>query len=517
MSSAESFLLDQAVRATVVLVAACLAALVIRRASASARRFVWIAAAFCLLALPVLSRLLPPIGARRVQAKPAAGTVMTVSPARTSTIPVAGQAPSSQTPWIPMLWAAGALVVVGRFVVGMIRLAWLKRGSRRIEPAGDVACLESTRVPMPMTCGVFWPVILLPADYRNWSKDRLRLVLAHELIHVQQRDCLFQIVMQMACALYWFHPLVWIAAARLRIERERACDDGVLRLGIHGPEYAGHLLELVRTLRPAATTSFAVAMAHQSNLESRLVALLDAKINRKKLSRRAALVTVVASVCLLLPVAVVRGQSQGSRGTISGVVYDASGAVIPHATVLATNLDSHTKEAAITNDAGEYSLASIPAGHYELEVTNRGFKIHRNNLNLNANDKQHVDISMELGNISEKVEVIGKKPAALVGPAAVPQRIRVGGNVVAAQLISKVAPIYPAYSQEKGIEGSVLLEAVIAIDGHVLSLKALNAPDPDLVTAAITAVQQWHYTPMLLNGEPVEALTTVIVDFRLTP
>jgi TonB family protein len=516
MTSAESFLLDQAGRATVVLVAACLAAFAMRRASASARRFVWIATAFCLLALPMLSRLLPPIGARKIQAKPA-DIVMTVSKARTSTIPIARHAPSSRSPWIPIVWAAGALVVMGRLSAGMLRLAWLKRGATRIEPAADMAYLESTRVSMPMTCGIFRPVILLPVDYRNWSKDRLRLVLAHERIHVQQRDCLFQIVMQMACALYWFHPLAWIAAARLRIERERACDDAVLRLGIDGPEYAGHLLELVRTLQPAATPSFAVAMAQQSNLESRLVALLDAKINRKRLSRRAAWVTVLASLSLLLPVAVVRGQSQGSRGTISGVVYDASGAVIPHATVLATNLDSHTKEAAITNDAGEYSLGAIAPGHYELEVTNRGFKIHRNNVNLNANDHQHVDISMELGNISDKVEVIGKKPAALVGPAAIPQRIRVGGNVVAAQLVSKVVPIYPAYSQEKGIEGSVLLEAVIAIDGHVLSLKALNAPDPDLVTAAITAVQQWHYTPMLLNGEPVEALTTVIVDFRLTP
>jgi TonB family protein len=517
MNSAELFLLDQAARATLVLLAACLTACAMRRASASARRFVWIATAFCLLALPVLSRLLPPIGARKIQAKPDAGIVMTVSPARISTMPIARHAPSSRTPWIPIVWAAGALIVLGRLAAGIIRLAWLKRTARRIEPTDDVACLESDRISMPMTTGVFRPAILLPAVYQNWSKDRLRLVLAHELIHVRQRDCLFQIVMQFACALYWFHPLAWIAAARLRIERERACDDGVLRLGIHGPEYAGHLLELARTLQPAATPSFAVAMAHQSNLEDRLVALLDAKVNRQKLSRRAAWVTVLASLGLLLPVAAIRGQSQGLRGTISGVVYDASGAVIPHATVLATNLDSHTKEAAITNDAGEYSLASIPVGHYELEVTNRGFKIHRNNLNLNANDKQHVDISMELGNISEKVEVIGKKPAALVGPAAVPQRIRVGGNVVAAQLISKVAPIYPAYSQGKGIEGSVLLEAVIAIDGHVLSLKALNAPDPELVTAAITAVQQWHYTPMLLNGEPVEALTTVIVDFRLTP
>jgi len=516
MNSAELFLLDQAARATLVLLAACLAVLAMRRASASARRFVWIAAAFCLLALPVLSRLLPPIGARKMQAKPAA-IVMTVSPARTSTIPIARQAPSSRTPWIPMLWAAGALVVLGRLAAGMIRLAWLKRGARRIEPTADVACLESTRVSMPMTCGVFQPVILLPADYRNWSKDRLRLVLAHELIHVQQRDCFFQMVMQMACALYWFHPLAWIAAARLRIDRERACDDAVLRLGIDGPEYAGHLLELVRTLRSAATPSFAVAMAQQSNLENRLVALLDAKINRKKLSRKAALLTVLASVCLLLPVAALRGQTAAARGTISGVVYDASGAVIPHATVLATNLDTNAKETAIVDAAGEYSLALIPGGNYTIDVSSPGFKMHHSEVKLHADDRQRQDITMDLGNVNEKVEVIGKKPAAVAAHAAVPHRIRVGGNVVAAQLVSKVAPVYPQYAQEKGIEGPVLMEAVISKEGDILSLKVVNTADADLSRAATTAVQQWHYQPTLLNGEPVEIVTTITVNFRLTP
>jgi TonB family protein len=513
-----SFLLDQAIRATLLLITAFLATFAMRRASASARRLVWITTAACLLAMPVLSLLAPPIGARApistFRASPSMPVVANAG--RTPMTALPKPAPA-RLPWIPMLWAAGVLAVLGRLAVGMMRLAWLKRTARPIDSANGVPCLVSDRVSMPMTCGVFQPVILLPAGHGTWPAERVRLVRAHELVHVQQRDCLFQIVMQIACALYWYNPLAWLGAAQFRKERERACDDGVLRQGISGPEYAGHLLELVRTLRPGAPPALAVAMAHQSQLESRLVALLDARIKRNGLSRKAAIAAVLAAGCLLFPIATVRGQAQAARGTISGIVYDASGAVIPNATVLATNLDSHSKEAAITNEAGEYSLAAIPVGHYELEVTNRGFKIHRNNLTLNANDQQHLDISMELGNISEKVEVIGKKPTALVAHAAVPQRIRVGGNVVAAQLVSKVGPLYPAYSQEKGIEGPVLLEAVISIDGHVISLRALNAPDPDLIAAAITAVQQWHYSPMLLNGEPVEALTTIIVDFRLKP
>jgi TonB family protein len=513
-----SFLIDQAFRATLLLIVAYVATFAMRRASASARRWVWITTAACLLTMPVLSLLVPPIGARAPISTFAASPSMAVAAnAVGDPMPAFPKSAPARRPWLSMLWAAGALAVLGRLTVGMIRLACLKRIARPIDSANGVPCLESDRVSMPMAFGVFQPVILLPAEHRNWPAERLRLVRAHELVHVQQHDCLFQIVMQIACALYWYNPLAWLAAAQFRKERERACDDGVLRLGISGPEYAGHLLELVRTLRPGATPALAVAMAHRSQLESRLVALLDARINRNKVSRKAALATLLAAGCLLFPIATVRGQAQGARGTISGVVYDASGAVLPNATVLATNLDTNTREPAIANAVGEYSLASIPTGHYTLDVSSKGFKMHRNDVMLNANDRQSLNITMELGNLSEKVEVLGKKPAALAVPAGVSRRIRVGGSVVAAQLVSKVAPVYPEYAQEKGIEGPVLLEAVISTEGSVLSLKVVNTADADLARAATTAVQQWHYQPTLLNGEPVEVVTTITVDFRLKP
>jgi len=346
----------------------------------------------------------------------------------------------------------------------------------------------------------------------------MRLVLAHELIHVQQRDCLIQLLMQFVCALYWFHPLMWLGAAQFRKERERACDDGVLNLGIAGPEYAGHLLDLVRTLKAGARPSLAVAMAHQSNLESRLVALLDTKVNRKKLGRTATALATLAAVCLMLPLASVRGQSAGGKGTLWGIVTDPSGAVIPSVTVLANNLDAHTQETAICNAAGEFTLKSVPAGHYTLEVMIPGFKVFRqNNVVLNANDTQRLDVHMDMGNISERLEVIGKKPASQIAPASVPHRIRVGGNVIAARLVSKVEPIYPEYAQQQGIQGAVMLQAIISKEGSVMSLGVVNTADPDLARAAMTAVGQWHYQPTLLNGQPVEVVTTITVDLKLKP
>jgi TonB family protein len=527
MNSIGPVLFGLAIKASLLLVVAFLATFALRRAPASSRRLVWVLAGACLLLLPVLSVISSPLAIGHVWNEPAWASSTEVE----TTVPVLSQSTPKpvHVPWIPIIWASGALAVLLRLAAGMIGISRLARAAKRVEDPEAAAELakrigvrrvtfvESDQVAMPITWGILRPLILLPRSRSEWPPERMRLVLAHELIHVRQRDCLIQLMMQFACAVYWFHPLMWLGAAQFRKERERACDDGVLNLGVAGPEYAGHLLELVRTLK-ASTPSLAVAMAHQSNLESRLVALLDAKVNRKKLGRTATVLATLAAICLMLPLASVRGQSAAGRGTLWGTVTDPSGAVIPNATLLANNLDAHTQETAICNAAGEFTLKSIPAGHYTLEVAIPGFKAFRqNDVVLNANDTQRLDVHMELGKINERLEVIGKKPASQMTTAVVPHRIRVGGNVIAARLVSKVEPIYPEYAQQQGIQGAVMLQAIISKEGGVMSLSVVNTADPDLARAAMTAVGQWHYQPTLLNGQPVEVVTTITVDFKLKP
>src|SRR6185436_15883755 len=102
---------------------------------------------------------------------------------------------------------------------------------------------------VPMTWGVIRPSILLPQAAAEWSAQRLDAVLQHELAHVQRFDALTQWLAHFACALYWFHPLVWYAAKQMRAERERACDDLVLHSGIQPSVYASDLLEIVSGFR----------------------------------------------------------------------------------------------------------------------------------------------------------------------------------------------------------------------------------------------------------------------------
>lgn len=97
---------------------------------------------------------------------------------------------------------------------------------------------------------------------------------------------------------------------------------------------------------------------------------------------------------------------------------------------------------------------------------------------------------------------------------AVPQRIRVGGNVHAARLVRKSDPVYPPQARGERIEGDVTLSIVCGKDGQVIEVTPVDG-NPVLAGAAVDAVRLWVYQPTLLNGEPVEVATTVVVPFRL--
>src|SRR5262249_41692636 len=129
---------------------------------------------------------------------------------------------------------------------------------------------------------------------------------------------------------------------------------------------------------------------------------------------------------------------------------------------------------------------------------------------------EKLDIKLSLGAINESIEVVGKGPRPVPVSSGPPHRIRVGGNVQATKLVHMAKPVYPAELQAAGIDGTVLLRAVISIQGNLLALSVINTSvDPELAKAAMDAVQQWRYMPTLLNGMPVEVATTIAVNFHL--
>ena len=340
-----------ALKSLIVFLVAGLALLALRRASASARHLVCLLALAGLVALPLLSLglpgwRLPVLAVSAASPMPAASPpVMSTAPALTGTgtqtkvipfeppsarlasllvLPPPAPAPRP-FPWLSFLtalWLGGALLAGLRPLLGLWGIARLSQESAAVADAPILAqasecasALGLTRTPalcqadapVPMTWGWRQPVVLLPVGAQDWPEGRLRAVLLHELAHIRRRDWLSHRFADLACALYWFHPLAWLTARRLRTEGEIACDDLVLTSGIAAPDYARHLLDVARALHPISDVpQAAIAMARTARIEGRLTMILDATRPRRALTRRALLLVLGLSAIALVPLAVLR-------------------------------------------------------------------------------------------------------------------------------------------------------------------------------------------------------------------
>jgi HEAT repeat protein/beta-lactamase regulating signal transducer with metallopeptidase domain len=331
-----AILIESCLRASVVLATGWALTAAMRHTAASTRHFVWSSAiAGAILATAISSvgpRVIVPVSLPYATARPAAASAShpQVAPNGSAPeLPSIGAVPSAtesasnpavaaRVGWLDasllavFLWGAGALAVLAFLVAGTLGSWWIRRTARPLqapwvdeaqvlaeafEIPRSVRIVESPAVTMPMVCGVWRPAIVMPAAAADWSDDRRRVVVLHELAHVKRRDCLTQALAQIVCAAYWFNPIVWFAARRLRVERERACDDFVLAAGEKGPDYAAHLLEIAQTMRHRGAPALAgLAMARPTQLEGRLLAILDPAIRRSSAfrTRLAALGLVLA-------------------------------------------------------------------------------------------------------------------------------------------------------------------------------------------------------------------------------
>jgi len=222
-------------------------------------------------------------------------------------------------PCLAALWLLGVLLVLGRLGIGFAHVRRIARCSDATLPEAlqtqlkailsetgftrPLTIVQSSRqqpVSVPMTWGVRPATLLLPADAGEWPADQLRMVLLHELAHVRRCDWLTQMFGQVVCALYWFHPLVWILYRHTQIEAERACDDAVLLTGVRAKEYANHLLDVVKAMQAGKEApSAAVAMARPTQVRYRLQSILNAQRSRNPATHSVRTLVLMVTALLL--------------------------------------------------------------------------------------------------------------------------------------------------------------------------------------------------------------------------
>jgi beta-lactamase regulating signal transducer with metallopeptidase domain len=389
MQEVVTVLLGAAARGAIVLVAALALTSLLRRRPAAVRHAIWVGAIAVQLLLPVLAlwgphwRVAVPDALRPLVPEASVVTASRQSrdeysvptsrtPADVTPIPQRDRpAPSVSTPststtaasyaasvpapsagvslrtLLIALWTLGAAAVLLRLAAGTIIVARLARRGARIDDGGwlslaqrlantlriqrPLILLRGNRLGVPVTWGIVYPIVLLPDDADEWSEERRRYVLVHEMAHVKRLDALTQLLGQLALAVFWFNPLVWIANRRLQLEREHACDDYVLRHGTQPSTYAADLLQMVQSLgtpahRSAQPAFAALAMARRSEFEGRMLSILDPVLDRHPLNRGRTFMSAIATLLLVVPLAALQPIRPTPQSSASATHADSASA-----------------------------------------------------------------------------------------------------------------------------------------------------------------------------------------------
>lgn len=430
------------------------------------------------------------------------------------------------------VWALGSAAGVFGLALGLIRLVrltsrgrpvhdqrWQAALGRTCSAAGvrrRVRLLSGDHPALVLTWGVFRPLILVPADARDWPDEQIDMVLAHEIAHIQRGDWPIQCAVEIVRALYWFHPFAWLAARRIRQESEHACDDVVLGSGAARAAYAATLLDLARAVRSRPHAgSAALAMARPAHLERRITAMLNTHLDRSPLSRWTRAATLCAAIGMAVPVAGLQAQA---TGRLTGVVSAKNGG--PLASIDITLTTEGQAARTLTSDAsGRFDAKDLAPAAYRIEIRTPGFKPFEDTVTVAAGQTATRNLVLSLGTIRETIVVRGgeserplKERTREAPRGAAPQPAR--GSIDPPRKMKDVRPVYPAALSASGIGGVVSVEGVIGTDGTMKDLKVVSTPHADLTKAALDAIREWRFTPTRLQGKEVDTEVTVTVEFQ---
>lgn len=317
-----------ALKSTLVLAAAAIGSLLMRRRSAAARHLLWLAAAVAVIAIPLISVAIPALRIPAPQVIEKGAAIFRVTSKAVADGVAGGSLPQGAarhstpvsrvnwTAWMIGIWSVGTVLGLLHMLAAYAALWRVRKNSAPVADHEGISIRESGEGMMPMTAGILKPAVFLPRDASDWPEERRRAVLLHEIAHVRRGDAAAQVIARLALAVYWWNPLEWFAWREFIQERERAADDFVLASGVNAADYAAHLLEIARAITGEMKLSGAVAMARRSQLEGRLMAILDSNRSRRAASRLAVWITAACAVAVIIPLAAVRAQDDAQSSVV---------------------------------------------------------------------------------------------------------------------------------------------------------------------------------------------------------
>jgi bla regulator protein blaR1 len=318
-------------KATVVTTFGLIGVRLARRQRAAVRHVLLAATFGVLLLLPVASIVVPPVRIAvpdvrqdRATLPPTAGPIDLTPPLilgdkHSAAAPASWRSSKPSLPEVTFIgWFAGVALALVPLLVGLGKIRRLLRsglpwaaGQATLDRLAletgirvRVDVLQHEALPGPIASGMLHPAILLPPDAETWAKDDLNRALVHELEHVRRGDVMIHCLARAVCAVYWFHPLVWLAWRQLTLEAERACDDAVIARS-EATAYADQLVALARKLL-ASEKSPLLAMASRSDLVIRVKAVLDSHQPRGRAGTLAVALGCAVAAALVLTISPLR-------------------------------------------------------------------------------------------------------------------------------------------------------------------------------------------------------------------
>ncbi len=398
-------LLDITLKVTIIMALTGLLSLALQKASAAARHLLWSLALVGLLMLPVLIEVLPRIQAPIMPAKTTAQIassedlkldelLLLASPQITPITPIVQNVEPAN--WRPdlsqvlaLIWSAGVLFFLARLIGASIRIRRILVNSALVSDAPMTALIQnlaadlglytpvalyvSADLAMPVTAGIKRPVILLPVEAADWDADWMRMVLLHELAHVKRRDCLTQMLANIACAFYWFNPLVWFAAKQLRKERELACDDAVLARGTLASDYAGYLVAIAKSFELNRQTAAVTVGMVCSQLENRVRSILNPQVQRGILTPAKIAVLTLMITAIVVPLASLQATSQDKKKAKASeemlLKQKAELIALESESALNDQADLHQKAAKLMAEKAALDALQVKSGQEKLSAT----------------------------------------------------------------------------------------------------------------------------------------------------
>jgi TonB family protein len=334
----------------------CLAAVavaVLRKAPARARYTVWLIASlkFAIPSMVLaailawwgidLTRLLP----KAASSPGSAGDEITVFEIAVTTLDAPEHSSHSElTCTLSLVWAAGFALVLGLWLRSKWELSRMLRPGTVTESGPEAEAVDrvrrwlgmtrapklilSPRIVEPGVLGVFRPKLLFPKKIsEHLETAELEAVIMHELVHVQRRDNLAATLHMVLCAVFWFHPLVWLIDRRMLADRERACDQEVCRLGGESSAYTRGLLKVLQFSIGLRTAG--VSAASGSDLGRRIKQIMETKVEQDKglLPRAVVIGMSIAVIAFMLAAGAMSRQRFDSQTTPTEIVGELDGAV----------------------------------------------------------------------------------------------------------------------------------------------------------------------------------------------